>query len=292
MNAGFVPALGTPLDKDGNIIESSYKKQIEMLLEAGSVGVLAMGTMGQQAYIKTSETIKVAKITVDQVKGRIPIFVGAMDNSIHRTRERIAAMEDLDIAGFVFTTPYYHLCSFDHLVNYYKGIAAATKHSIFLYDLPGVTQTKITFELVVKLIKEIPNLAGIKTADMQLLRKLKLSDETPDPFLMMFSSLDVFDIGYKWGLTNYLDGMVDCTPVNFSTMDKAFKGGNYEIAAKCLSNVVSLRDLLIAHDILPAFSAAMNLLGCEGNYAFDYTSPVNEKSIEAIRAEMKRIGEL
>ncbi len=110
MKNGFVPALGTPLDRDGNLMENSYRKQIEMLLEAGSSGVLAMGSMGQQPYIKTPETPKIARAAVQQVKGRVPVFVGAMDNSINRAKERMAAMEDLDIAGFVFTTPYYYTC--------------------------------------------------------------------------------------------------------------------------------------------------------------------------------------
>ncbi len=161
-----------------------------------------------------------------------------------------------------------------------------------MYDLPVVTQTKITFDMVITLIKEIPNLAGIKTADMQMLRRLKLSADVPDSFIMMFSGLDLFDIGYKWGLTHYLDGMIDCTPANFANMDKAFNAGDYETASRHLSNVLALRDLLFTHDIMPAFSAAMNLLGLEGNYAFDYAPPVSKKSIEAIRTEMERIGEL
>ena len=46
MRPGFVPALGTPLDKDGNVIEASLKKHINDQIEAGAVGLLCMGSMG------------------------------------------------------------------------------------------------------------------------------------------------------------------------------------------------------------------------------------------------------
>ena len=43
---GFVPALGTPLDKDGNLMAESYKKQIEDQINAGASAILSMGSMG------------------------------------------------------------------------------------------------------------------------------------------------------------------------------------------------------------------------------------------------------
>ena len=33
MKAGFVPALGTPLDQDGNLVVESYKKQMHRIGE-------------------------------------------------------------------------------------------------------------------------------------------------------------------------------------------------------------------------------------------------------------------
>ena len=46
MKTGFVPALGTPLDEKGELLEDSYKKEIEMMIGCGAVGLLSMGSMG------------------------------------------------------------------------------------------------------------------------------------------------------------------------------------------------------------------------------------------------------
>ena len=292
MEKGFIPALGTPLDRDGRVIIPSLKAETERMLQAGACALLCMGSMGQQAFIRTSETFKAARAVVEQTAGRVPVFVGAMDCSISRARERMEGMEELPLEAFVFTTPYYHDCTRGEVLKFYQSVAAGTGHNIVLYDLPTTTQTKITYDMVVELKKTIPNLIGIKTNDMQMLRKLKLLGEVPADFLCCFSGLDVFDIGYKWGLTHYLDGMISCTPHNFELLDKAMKAGDFDAAGKYLSNVVALRDFFAANNLWPCFTAAMNMLGWEGNFAPDYCTDISAETVDKVRAEMKRIGEL
>lgn len=292
MKAGFVPALGTPLDKNGKVCAESYRKQIDDQINAGAVGILCMGSMGIQAAIRQDEFANVAKAAVEAAAGRVPVFVGAMDTSIARAKDRLAAMEDLDIAGFVFTAPYYSPCSRDKMMNYFKGVATATKHQILLYDLPSVTQSKITYDMVLELLRDVPNFAGIKSADQAMFRKLTLNPDVPKDFIMVYSGLDTFDVAYKWGIDKCLDGMFACTPVNTGKMFKAMAAGDYATAAECLNNIVALRDAFIGWDLWPAFATAMNLLGYEGNHAPDYVDPIKPEYIPAIEEMLKKIGEL
>ena len=292
MKAGFVPALGTPLDNDGNLVSESYRKEINDQINAGAVGLLAMGSMGQQAYLKQEVCPEVATVAIEAAAGRVPVFVGAMDCSIHRAKERIAALEHLPVAGFVFTTPYYNPCSRDQMMNYFKAVAASTKRPVLLYDLAVVTQSKITYDMVLELLKGVPNLAGIKSADTLMFRKLKLNPDVPKEFIMVYSGLDMFDIAYKWGIHNCLDGMMTCTPKNSRKLFDSLAEDDYETAGRALNNIVELRDSLVAHDLWPAYSTAMNLLGYKGNFAPDYTSPIKEEFIEEIRKEMIRIEEI
>jgi len=291
MKAGFVPALGTPLDKDGNFLVESFKKQINDQIEAGAVGILCMGSMGIEAFIRGSIYPQVARAAVEAAAGRVPVYVGAMDTSIARAKERMASIEELDIAGFVFTAPFYSPCSRDQMMNYFKGVAAATKHPVLLYDLPVVTQSKITYDMVLELIRDVPNLAGIKSADTQMFRKLKLNPEVPKDFAMVYSGLDTFDIAYKWGIDKCLDGMLSCTPVNTGKMFRAMEENDYKTAAACLNNIINLRDFFVGHDLWHSFTAAMNLLGYEGNFGPDYVSEIKDGYIEEIREELIKIGE-
>lgn len=292
MKPGFVPAVGTPLDANGNLCVESYKKQIEDQIANGAIAILCMGSMGIQPYMRTSVCPDVAAAAVEAAAGRVPVYVGAMDCSIARAKERMAAMEELDVAGFVLTTPYYYACTPQMILNYYRGACAGTKHKVLMYDLAVVTQSKITYDIVKELIRTVPNIAGIKSADLNMFRKLKLDPEVPEDFLLVYSGLDNFDIAYKWGIDKCLDGMPACTPINSGKLFAAMEQGDYESAAKYLDNIIGLRDFFVARNLWPAFSTAMNLLGYEGNFAPDYVSPIEEKYIPEIKAELIRIGEL
>lgn len=174
MNAGFVPALGTPLNENGDLCKESFAKQIRDQIRAGAVGLLCMGSMGIQSCIRQEVFPQVAAAAVEAAAGQVPVFVGAMDTSIARAKARMAAMEALDVAGFVFTAPYYSACSREQMMHFFRQVASATQRPILLYDLPSVTQSKITFDMVLELLAQVPNFAGIKSADLQMFRKLKL----------------------------------------------------------------------------------------------------------------------
>ena len=292
MKPGFIPAHGTPLTNDGELCVNSFKTQIEQQIGAGAVGLLAMGSMGQEAFIREDVYRDVAKAAVEAAAGRVPVFVGAMDTSIARAKARMAKAEDLDITAFVFTAPFYSACNRAQMMAFFRGVAAATKHGFMIYDLPPVTQCKITYDMVLELIETVPNFIGIKSADTQMFRKLKLNPNVPKDFITVYSGLDTFDVSYAWGINHCLDGMLSCTPYNTGKLFEALNKGDRETAAVHMNNIVAFRDFFVAHDLWPSFTAAMNLLGCEGKFSPDYNNDVTPELIETVRAEMIRIGEL
>ena len=292
MKPGFIPALGTPLTADGELCVGSFKTQIEQQIGAGAVGLLCMGSMGQQAFIREDVYPEVAKAAVEAAAGRVPVFVGAMDTSIARAKARMAKMEELDIAAFVFTAPYYSVCNRAQMMSYFRAVAAATKHGFMIYDLPPVTQAKITYDMVLELLETVPNFVGIKSADTQMFRKLKLNPDVPKDFMTVYSGLDTFDVSYAWGINHCLDGMLSCTPYNTKMLFEALNRGDRETAAVHMNNIVAFRDFFVAHNLWPSFTAAMNLLGCEGKFSPDYNPDVTPELIDTVRAEMIRIGEL
>ena len=230
---------------------------------------------------------------METVAGRVPVFVGAMDNCIARVKERLAAMEDLDIAGFVFTAPYYEAMTEALNLSFFRQVAKCTKHKIFLYDLPGVTKSKITYDMVKALLKDVPNLGGIKSADLQMQRLLLNDPEVPDSFVQLFSGIDVCDIAYKYGIHTTLDGMYTCTPVNTKKMCDALAAGKQEEAARYLTNILEIRDYMftVDYDLWPVYSHAMNALGCAGTFYPDYCWDIPAESKAKIVDFMKARGE-
>ena len=291
MKFGFVPALGTPTDKDGLFCENSYRLQIERMIDAGAKALLSMGSMGKQAFLTSGECVKVAECAVSAAKGRVPVYVGAMDNSIARACERVRSMEHIALDAFVLTTPYYEIDTDEQVMKYFRSVAAATKHGVILYDLPGVTKYKINYGMLCQLRRDIPNLIGIKSADLNMLRKVRLNPDF-DGFEIFYSGLDSFDVVYPWGLGYVLDGMPTCTPKNTERLITCMDNGDKAGAAEALNNIIYFRDLMLECDLWPAYTAAMNMLGFEGSHAPDWAIDSSDETVEVLRQGLIKIGEI
>lgn len=291
MKNGFYPALGTPTDDNGKLIETSYVKGIELMIESGAAGMLCMGSMGNMVGIRDSEYAKTASLCVNTVAKRVPVMVGVMDCSVNRVLDRIEALDHLEIAGVVATVPYYYKPNSNEIINFYTLLSKRSKYPLYIYDLPSVTQSPITKDVLVPLMK-IPNIAGIKTANINMILDLYRTNSVRSDFSILYSGLDSFDAAIEIGIRRNLDGMFTCTPYNSKMMYENVEHGDVLKIAHHLNNILILRNTLLKGDIFPAYSYAMELLGCAGNYHPDYDRQVSDQLKEEIYGCMKSIKEI
>lgn len=293
MEKGFYTALGTPFDAEGNFLADSMSRQIEQQIEAGASGLLVMGSMGIQAFIKNSQYAKVAEVSAKAAAGRVPVLVGVTDVSIGRVMDRVDAISQVEgIDGIVSTVPYYSTCNQTHIYNFYNSIANQSKWPVYLYDLAVVTKAA-TLPATVKKLWKNPNIKGIKSGNLVTQRILHRAEDRPADFSMMFSNIDEFDIAYKWGVNKNLDGMFACTPATANKMYKALAEGDYAAGGKYLDDILALRDMFLGTtNLMCSFSYAMNLLGCEGRFFRDYEDDITAEERERVAAAMKALGEI
>ena len=287
---GFYTALGTPIDENGDLVAESLKKHINQQIEAGASGLLLMGSMGIEAYLKNSTFKETAKVGIEANNGRLPLFIGCMDNSIAKVMEKIDLIGDAKIDGVVLTTPFYSGMDINQLEKFFTTIADRSPYPVYLYDLAVITKIKITLPLVDRLIKH-DNIKGIKTADWELIQAIGRKYPEKE-FACLYSGLDSFDYANMMGITKNLDGMFCCTPENGKKMYEAVRAGDLKTARIHLDNILLMRDTMIAHGLMYCFTYAMNLLGFKGNFHQDYCLPITDESKAVIKATMEKIGEL
>ncbi len=288
---GFYTALGTPIDENGKIIEESLRIEIEQQIANEASGLLLLGSMGMEPCVVVDECIRAAKIASDAVAGRIPLFVGVMDNSIAGVKARIDGMKGLNITGIVLTTPFYFTSPKPTLINYFTKIADYSPFPLFLYDLPVSVKEKITYPMVVELAKN-PKIMGIKTADINMIMQIGLRGEVKKEFTALYSGLDTVDVGYAHSITHFLDGMFATTPKNAKAMKDCFAKGDYKKGNEYLQKILYLRDTMAKFDIFPSFTVTMQLLGMKGFFGPDYDLPVSEEAKAVLKQAMIDIGEL
>lgn len=290
MKKEFHPALGTPINLDGTLVKESFGRQIELMISSGAKGALCMGSMGNMASLKNSEYPLIARHASDVVRHRIPLLVGVMDCSITRILDRIGSLQDIEIDGVVTTIPFYSPPKPNEIVYFFSELARRSKFSVYIYDLPGVTQSPISIAQLKVLVNE-KNILGIKTGNLSLIMELYRNNFLiRDDFSVYYSNLDLFDIAIKSGISRNLDGMFTCTPYNSRKMYEEHSSESETFES--LNNILKLRNLFIRENVLAAYSYAMELLKCPGNYHADYALPISGELKEEIVDLMKNINEI
>ena len=291
MKNGFYTALGTPLTEDGKIIESALTKHIDDQIDAGAAGLLLMGSMGIEASVPHSEYKKIVDIGIKATNGRVPLFVGAMDNSIARVKERLDMIGDgKKIDGIVLTVPFYAVPREVDAICWFSAIADYSSYPIYIYDLPGVTQFRISMNIIDALISH-PNIKGMKSANWELIKTIERKYPDAD-FACLYSGLDSFDHANVLGIKKNLDGMFCCTPKNATAMYECVEKNDIVGARRHLDNILLLRDTMLSLGLMRCFTYCMNAIGIEGNFHYDYSAPTGENAKDIIIDTLKKIGEL
>ena len=73
---GIITPILTPLTEDEKFNEQEMRKQINRLINAGVSGIFTLGTNGEFYAFSQAEKIEIMKVTVDEVKGRVPVYAG------------------------------------------------------------------------------------------------------------------------------------------------------------------------------------------------------------------------
>jgi 4-hydroxy-tetrahydrodipicolinate synthase len=290
LKQGFYCALGTPLDGEGNLLAKSLAAHIESQLDAGASGLLLMGTMGMLGCVRDCQYGEIVKTAVDVVKGRVPLMVGAADNSIARIRDRLGALNRYDVSA-VLTPPYYFAMTKQTALNCIRTAAGGTKNPVYLYDHPYTARYKFVLEDVLELAR-IPNVMGIKTGDPILIKSLIDSNEIKKDFTPIFSNSDLFVMGWTYGVRHILDGIFACFPKTIKAAGIALAAGDIEKGKYHLNRMMAARDRMIACGICPMFSEAMNRLGFPGNFAPDYEPSLDENNRKLVSEILSDLGEI
>jgi 4-hydroxy-tetrahydrodipicolinate synthase len=171
MFKGSFTALITPF-KDGAIDEKAYQDLVQRQLDAGTDGLVPVGTTGESPTLSHDEHMRVTELCIEVVGGKVPVIAGTGSNS---TEEAIMLQRHAKEAGAdagLVVTPYYNKPTQAGLKAHYTAIADAVDLPIIIYNIPGRSVIDMTVDTMAGLAKHA-NIVGVKDATADLVRPLK-----------------------------------------------------------------------------------------------------------------------
>ena len=74
---GFVPAVATPFDARGEIMEDAFAALVGHLVGIGAQGICVAGDNGESWALTLAERRRLTRLAVDRCAGRVPVIMGA-----------------------------------------------------------------------------------------------------------------------------------------------------------------------------------------------------------------------
>ena len=182
---GVGVALVTPFQSDGRVDYNALERVIEHVIAGGVQNLVTLGTTGETPTLTAEEKIAIVRFTLEKTRNRIPVIVGIGGNN---TKEIIHLLETYplsDAAAVLSVSPYYSKPSAEGLYQHYKAIAAASPKPIILYNVPGRTGRNIPASVVLRLAREVENIAAVKEASGDMVQCMEILQNKPADFTVV-----------------------------------------------------------------------------------------------------------
>ncbi len=157
---GSIVAIITPF-RNGKVDEQALRDLIDWQIANGTDGIVPCGTSGESATLSYDEHNHVIEMTVEAVKGRVPVIAGTGSNSTEEAIALTRHAKDVGADGALLISPYYNKPTQEGLFLHHRAIAEAVDLPQVLYNIPGRTAVNVTPQTVARLSK-IKNIVGIK----------------------------------------------------------------------------------------------------------------------------------
>jgi 4-hydroxy-tetrahydrodipicolinate synthase len=258
---GIIAAMVTPFDENQKINEAATNQLIEKLIKDGVSGIFILGTNGEFHVLTEEEKVSFAKIVIDTVNKRVPVYVGAGGNSTSEVIALSQKMEKLGADALSMITPYFVPLTQAELIAHYKAVAASVKTPIILYNIPKMTGINIEIETVKELAK-VSNIIGIKDSSGKLENiEGYIEAAKGQDFVVLSGSDSLILKALKIGATGAIAATANLITALDVSIYENYVNGDLEAAQKAQDDIEELRGVLKLGTIPSVLKKSVELAG-------------------------------
>lgn len=267
---GIIPPVITPMTPDGGVDVDSLRSLVDHLIGHGADGLFVLGSSGQVAYLTDDERETVVRCVSEQVAGRVPLLVGALDLTARRVIDqgRRAAAAGGD--AIVVTAPVYALNDVLEIDRHFRMIAEAAAVPVLAYDIPIRVHQALETDMLLSLGRD-GVIAGVKdsTGEDDAFRKLIAANaEAGGPLALLTGHEIKCDEMFIAGADGAVPGLANVDPAGYVRMWRAAHLEDWDTVRaeqerlkRLFEIVFAPRDRSIDTSGIGAFKAALSSLG-------------------------------
>ncbi|MBL8848044.1 MAG: dihydrodipicolinate synthase family protein [Planctomycetaceae bacterium] len=165
-----MPIMPTAIHQNGAVDETSQRRLVRYCLEHRAAAIGHFGIASEFHKVSDSDRRLLTDIIVDEVSGRVPVFLGvtALGTKTAVEYAQLAEQQGADL--IMAALPYVNLPDKAGAFAYYRTLAEATKLPIIVQDTPTSSHL-LTADLLTRMVAEIPGVQHVKGEGKDFLTK-------------------------------------------------------------------------------------------------------------------------
>lgn len=290
---GIIPAMVTPFDGEGKVNEAALRRLAGNMIEAGCHGIFVLGSNGEFFSLSNEEKIEIARIVVDEVDGRLPVYAGTGGNSTAETISLTKQMEEVGVTAVSVITPYFVKLSQEELKNHFELIAEAVNIPIILYDIPGMTGNPLAPSTVKELAK-VSNIVAIKDSSGSFDNVLKNLEAQGPEFTVLVGTDSLILPALMAGGGGAIAATANLLPKVVVSIYEKWSAGDLEDAELQQRKLRTIRNAFGKGTLPSVLKEAMNSAGLEVGQPRLPVKPLPEKTkleVDEIVSHYRQAGE-
>ncbi|MFA6449795.1 MAG: dihydrodipicolinate synthase family protein [bacterium] len=291
---GIVPPLVTPLKTPEKLDPAGLRRVIRHVVDNGVHGVFVLGSTGEFPSLTQKTKEQVVEITVEEVNGKVPVYVGVSDPNFTQLARNAAFVKKAGGDVIVCQPPFYFPLGNDELVVFYERLAERAELPIILYNIPTLTKVCLSHEVIAK-VSQNPQIIGLKDSqgDMSYLQTMLGYFRERQDFKIFVGVETLIAECVLFHAHGAIPGGANVAPRLFVDLYEAALKRDFKTIDKLQSQVMRL-SAIYRHgrfwsSYLKGLKAALSVMGlCQDTLTETFDS-FHPEAIEAIRGELKEL---
>lgn len=289
---GVIPPIVTPVDADECVEEQGLRRVIDHVIAGGVHGILVLGSNGEFFGLNHEQQQRAITITIDHVKGRVPVYIGIGAISTRECIKLARMAEEKEAQAITILPPMFLRPNEDELYEHFRAVAESTSLPVLLYNNPDRVGTNISANLIERLA-DIPNIVGVKDSSGDLTLTAEYIRRTRDRGFKVMAGRDVMILGsLVYGAVGCVASTANIVPALVVKIYEKYREGDLKGALEAQYELAPLRMAFNLGSFPVATKDAANLIGLGVGNPIKPNISCSEADVMKIKDILRDLGVL
>ena len=291
---GSAVAIVTPFKKeDESINYDAFADIIDYQIDHGSDAIVVCGSTGEAATMTEQEHLDACRFCIEHTKGRVPVIGGTGSNRTQTAIDLSIEVAGYGADGLLLISPYYNKGTQEGIYKHFKMVADAVPGTpVILYNVPSRTGSNVLPSTVARLVKDVPNIVGIKEASGNISQIVKLMSICDGDIELYSGNDDQVVPLLSMGGLGVISVVANVAPEAMHDMCQKFFDGDVAGAARIQRNIEELFELLFCEVNPIPVKKAVDLMGFNAGPLRMPLTEMTPANTEKLRKAMADFGVL